>query len=310
MNKDSKIFIVGHDDIQEKSLLAYFVKSGFKNVFSASDIALNTAVQSSVFHFFMKHRPEYVFLNSIRSGGIEANRQSPADFIYENIESQNNIFYSSYKFGVKKLLYLASSCVYPKEASQPIKESYILTGELEETSRAYSIAKLAGIESTRAFRKQYGLNAIAAIPATVYGPGGDFDAGKSHVISALIAKFTGAARDNLSEVTVWGSGKPRREFLYVDDFVSACLFLMEKYNEEGIINFGAGEDISIAELAGIIARKTGFRGSVRYDASKPEGVMQKLLDNSRIKQLGWKPKTSLDMGIEETCKWYKDNSGK
>lgn len=305
MDKNSKILIVGHNDVVEKSLYSYLEANGFQNIFSSSKIALNTTIQPSVYEFFQKHRPEYVFLGSIRSGGIEANQKSPAEFLYQNSESQNNIFYSSWKFGVKKLLYFAASCVYPKDCAQPMKEEYFLTGPLEKTSEAYSVAKIAGIMLCQSYRRQYGLNAIAAVPATIYGSDSDTDLEKAHVMGALIAKFTKAVRENQKEVTVWGSGEARREFLYADDFVSASLFLMDRYNEEELINVGSGADVSIKELAQTIAEATGFKGQIVFDKSKPDGAMKKLLDSSHIKSLGWAAKVDLREGINRTIEGLK-----
>jgi len=302
MNKNSKILIVGHNDIIEFSLMSFFSKNDYRNVSSSSNIGLNPTIQASVYEFFQKHRPEYVFLASTRSGGIEANRNNPAEFIYHNLESQNNILYSSWKFGVKKLLYFAGSCVYPKESSQPIKEDSLLSGHLEETSEAYSIAKIAGIKSCQAFKQQYGLNTIVMVPATVYGIGSDINIDTAHVLGALIGKFADAVRNNQKEVIVWGTGQPRREFLYADDCVEACLFLMENYDGDEIINVGCGCDVSIKELAEIISELTGFKGNVVFDKTKPNGTMQKLLDNNRMTNLGWKSRISLKEGIAKTLK--------
>ncbi len=306
MNKESRILIIGHNDIIERSLYNYFVNNGFKGAVSSSDIALNTTIQSSVFHYFSGCRPEYVFLSSVRSGGIEANIKFGADFIYENLESQNNIFYSANKFGVKKLIYFASSCVYPKNCEQPIKENSLLIGPIEETSAPYATAKIAGIETARAFRKQYNFNCITAIPATIYGPGNETDKETSHVIQALIAKFSDALENKSEEVIVLGTGEPRREFLYSDDFVRAVILLMEKYNDNEIINIGCGNDISIKELAQMIAKTIGFKGKIKFDTSRPDGVKQKLLDNQKITSLGWQSKVSLEEGLRKTIDWYRE----
>lgn len=304
MNKDSKILIVGHNDIIENSLYQHFKTNGYKNVFSSSAIGLNTTVQPSVYDFFQTNRPEYVFLGSVQSGGIEANIKHGAEFIYHNCESQNNIIYAAWKFGVRKLVYFAGSCVYPKVCPQPMKEEYLLTSELEKTSEAYAVAKIAGIKMCQAFKKQYGFNAVVSIPATVYGPGSDTDIETAHVIGALIGKFAEAIKNNQKEVTVWGSGNPRREFMYADDFVDAAVFLMEKYDGEDIINTGCGSDVSIKELAQAIGRVSGFKGNIVFDKTKPDGTMLKLMDNGRITRLGWKGKSKLEDGIEKTYKWY------
>ena len=305
MNKNSRVLIVGHDDIIEMSLFRYFQDKGFHSIFSSSFMGINPSIQPSVYDFFQKYRPEYVFLASVRSGGIDANRRYGADFIYHNLEAQNNILYAANKFGTKKLLFLASSCVYPKGCDQPIKEEYLWTGRLEETSQPYSVAKLAGIELCKAFKAQYGFNAIIAVPATVYGNQSDFDSNKGHVIAALIGKFCDAVQKGEKEVVVWGTGTPLREFLYSDDFVSACVFLMDNYDGDHIVNIGCGYDVSIKELADMIAHITGFTGKITFDTSMPDGVKRKLLDNSRISALGWRPKVGLDEGIrrvvEKVC---------
>jgi len=308
MNKDSKILIVGHDDITENSLQSFFSGNGYTNVFSTSRIGLDPTIQVSVYEFFQKHKPEYVFLASTRSGGIEANRTSGAEFMYHNLESQNNILYSSWKFGVKKLLYFAGSCVYPKECSQPMKPDAILTGALEETSEPYSLAKMAGLKLCQAFKKQYGLNAIAMIPATIYGSGSDVDIETAHVMGALIGKFAQAIKENRDKVVVWGTGQARREFLYADDFVDACHFLMKNYDGDQIINVGCSSDVTIKELAETIAKVAGFEGTIVFDKTKPDGTLQKLLDSSTMAGLGWQPRISLEEGIDRTYQWYLSRS--
>jgi GDP-L-fucose synthase len=304
MHKDSKILIVGHDDITENSLYAYLSANGFEHVFSSSRIGLDPTIQVSIYEFFQKHKPEYVFLASTRSGGIEANRNSGAEFMYHNLESQNNVLYSAWKFGAKKLLYFGGSCVYPKECSQPMAPDAILTGPLEETSEPYSLAKIAGLKLCRAFKKQYGFNAVTMVPATVYGAGSDVDIETAHVMGALIGKFAQAVREHQKEVTVWGTGQARREFLHADDFVSACHFLMDHYDGDQVINAGCGSDVTIKELAETIARISGFDGKIVFDGTKPDGTRQKLLDSSVIAGLGWKPKISLEEGIKRTYQWY------
>ena len=304
MDKNATILIVGHNDIIEKSLTDHFAANHFTRVFSSSAIALNTAIQPAVYDFFAEHKPEYIFLTSTRSGGIEANQKQPAEFIYHNLESQNNVVYASRKFGVKKLLFLASSCVYPKECPQPMKEEYLLTGALEKTSEAYAVAKIAGIKLCQAYRRQYGLNAIVAIPATIYGLGSDTDPATAHVLGALLGKFIDAVKNTSPEVVIWGTGAPRREFLFVDDFVAACLFLMERCGGDGVMHIGSGSDVTIRELAEMIQRVCGYKGRVVFDASKPDGAMRKLLDSSRLTQMGWRPKVSLEEGIRRTCEHY------
>ncbi len=304
MDKQSKILVIGHQDGIEQSLTQYFRRSGFQHVFSTSELALNPTIQPSVYAFFQKHRPEYVFLGSTKSGGIEANMKHSAEFIYHNLESQNNIVYAAHSFGVKKLMYFAGSCIYPKICPQPIKEEYLLTAPLESTSEAYAIAKIAGLKLCQHFRRQYNMNNIVVIPATIYGPGCDVELETAHVMGALIGKFARAVQENQPEVVVWGTGNPRREFLYVDDFVDACVFLMERYADENQIHVGCGTDVSIRELAEIIAEVVGFKGKITQDTTKPDGTMQKLIDNSRITQMGWKAKVGLKEGIQKTYQWY------
>lgn len=304
MRRNVKILIVGHDDIIENSLLSYFTNHGFKNVFSSSANRLDVLNQNKVNKFFEQKGPDYIFLGSARSGGIAANKKFAAEFIYSNLESQNNLIQAAYKFGVKKILYFSSSCIYPKEAKQPLKEEYLLTGPLEPTSEPYAIAKIAGAKLCQTYKDKYNVNAIVAVPATVYGPGSDLDIETAHVIGALIGKFHKAIANDEKEVVVWGTGKPQREFLYVDDFVESCLFLMENYNEPEIINIGCGYDVSVKELAEMVEKVSGFKGKIVFDSSQPDGVMKKLLDNSRIKKLGWKPKVDLEEGITRTYQWY------
>jgi len=304
MQRNSRIFIIGHKDSVENSLKRYFHEEGFTGVISNSQNRINVLDQTKVENFFKKFKPTHVFLGSLRSGGIAANQNFPAEFIYENIQSQNLVIEAAYRWKTKKLLYFSSSCVYPKETKQPIKESSLLTGPLEQTSEAYAIAKIAGTKMCQAYKTQYGFNAIAAVPATLYGPGSDTDIANAHVLGALIAKFNKAKTEGASEVIVWGSGKPKREFLYVDDFVSASLFLMDHYNGAELINAGCGYDVTIKQLAGMIKEVSGFKGKVTFDASKPDGALRKLLDSSKLKKLGWKPKVSLEEGIEKTYRWY------
>ncbi len=307
MKKQSCILIVGHDDVIDNALASHFKSQGFKYVFSSAHDKLDTLSQSDVQKFFKKEKPEYVFLSSVRSGGIAANQKFAAEFIYENLESQNNIIHTAYTSGVKKLIYFSGSCAYPKEAPQPIKESTLLTGPLESTSEPYSIAKIAGVKLCQTYRLKYGFDAIVAVPATIYGPGSDANIETAHVIGALIGKFYKAVQENQKEVVVWGSGKPRREFLFVDDFVAATLFLMRKYKSADLINMGCGYDVSIRELAETIKDISGFSGRIVFDRTQPDGTMRKLMDNSRITRLGWKPKVSLAEGIRQTYAWYGKN---
>ena len=304
MNEDSKILIVGHNDIIEKSLYEYFLRNGFKSIFSSSEIGLDTTIQSSVYQFFSENEPEYVFLGSVLSGGIKANIDSPADFFYKNSESQNNIVYAAQKFGVKKLVYFASSCVYPKDCFQPMKREYLMTGSLEETSEAYSIAKLAGIKLCQSFRQQYGLNTVVAIPATVYGPGCDMNSKNAHVIVALINKFYEAKRNNDNQVVVWGTGEARREFIFVDDFISAAVSVMRKNDSPNFIHLCPGKDVSIKELAEMVKGISQFDGQIVFDSEKPQGPARKLLDCSEISNFGWNPKVDIKEGLEKKYCWY------
>ena len=310
MDKKSKILIVGHNDIIENSLFSYFQSNGFKDVLSSSMISLDCLSQSSVHRLFEKKRFDFIFLASARSGGIAANQKFAAEFIYSNLESQNNIIHAASQFGVKKLLFFAGSCVYPKECPQPIKEEYLLTGPLEPTSEPYSIAKIAGIKLCQSYKRQYGFNAVAAIPSTVYGPGSDVDLETAHVLGALIGKFYEAATKNEDKVIVWGTGMPRREFIYADDFVDACIFLITRYNDVEMINVGCGYDVSIRELAELIKSISGFKGQVIFDTTKPDGTLKKLMDHSRITQLGWKPRVDLKEGITKTYRWYAQTKKK
>jgi len=304
MRQNSKIFIVGHNDSIENSLKKHFLAQGFSHVISNTKDRINVLEQSKVDQFFKKFKPDYVFLGSLRSGGIAANQKFPAEFIYENNQSQNLVIEASHRYKVKKLLYFSSSCVYPKLAKQPIKETSLLTGPLEETSEPYAVAKIAGTRMCQAYKAQYGLNTIIVVPATLYGPGSDTDIQNAHVLGALIAKFHKAKKAGDEEVIVWGSGKPRREFLYVDDFVSACLFLMANYNGSDVINVGSGYDVTIKQLALMIQKISGYKGKIYFDTTKPDGSMRKLMDNTRMNKLGWKAKVSLEEGIEKTYQWF------
>jgi len=298
MDKSSKILIVGHGGIIENALTDHFLKQGFKSVYSSSRMGLDSTIQTSVYQFFQDIRPDYVFLSSTKSGGIEANKNNPGEFIYHNIASETSVIYAAWKFQVKKLLFIASSCIYPRECPQPIKEEYLLTGPLEPTSEPYSIAKIAGIKLCQGFRKQHGLNAISMVPATIYGRESHEDLKNTHVLGALIDKFKTAVKEGQKEVTVWGSGQPTREFLYADDFVDACLFLMKTYESNELINAGSGEEISIKDLARLIAEAAGFKGQIVFDSSKPDGAPRKVLDSSKIHSLGWSSKICLKSGLK------------
>jgi GDP-L-fucose synthase len=305
MRSDSRILIIGHNDSLENAFWNHFSSKGFKNVYTNSRNRLDVLSQSKTEKFFKDVKPEYVFLGSIRSGGIAVNQKFPADFIYENLQANNNVVHQAWLSKVKKLVYFGASCVYPKEAKQPIKEQSLYTGVMEETSDAYSTAKLAGIKLCQAYRLQHGLNALCVVPATLYGPQSDTNLETAHVMGALIAKFHKAVIEKQSEVTVWGTGKARREFLYVDDFVQGVLFLISKYDSADLINLGVGHDVTIKDLAYTIAKASGFKGTIVFDKTKPDGAMRKLLDSSRVKKLGWSPKVDLEKGIKNTINWYR-----
>ena len=302
MDKSSPFLIVGHGDVIETSLCDHLRRHGFQTVLSSTALRLDVLDRAAVDRFFDAEKPAYVILTSVRSGGIGANQAYPAEFIFENLQAQNNIIDLSFRRGVKKLLFLAASCVYPKDCPQPMKEEHFLTGPMEKTSEPYSMAKAAGIIMCQAYRKQYGFPAIVAVPATVYGPGDDENPKDAHVLGAMVMKFKEALRSGADQVEFWGSGRPRREFIFGDDLASACLFLLEKYDTAELVNIGAGEDVEVKELALLIKAASGFKGEVRWDASKPDGALRKLLDNSKISSLGWRAKTSLSDGIKSLLK--------
>ncbi|MCK5580165.1 MAG: GDP-L-fucose synthase [Candidatus Omnitrophica bacterium] len=308
MNKESVILVVGHNDIIENTLTVQLRAQGYKKVFSVSEQNLDVLSQSKIHQFFNEQKIEYVFLGSVRSGGIEANQKFAAEFIYSNLVAQTHIIDTAYRAGVKKLFYYGSSCAYPVAMKQPIKEDSLLAGSVESTSEPYAMAKIAGIKMCQAYRQQYKFNAIVAIPATIYGPGSRVDLKTAHVLGALVGKFCDAVTQGHKEVELWGTGQPRREFLYADDFVEASIFLMEDYDSRNIINIGCGYDVSIEELADLIAREAGFKGQLIFDVHKPDGARQKLLDNTRLLDFGWKPKVNLQEGIKRTVAWYRERN--
>jgi len=305
MNRNSKIYIAGHRGLVGSALTRKLEQEGYDNLILKTRKELDLLDESAVKNFFKSEKPDYVFLAAAKVGGILANDTYPADFIRENLAIQNNVIHSAYLANVKKLLFLGSSCIYPKNCPQPIKEEYLLSGELEPTNKAYAIAKIAGITECQSYNKQYGTNFISVMPANLYGPNDNFDPETSHVLPALIRKFHEAKIGNKKEVELWGGGVAKREFLYVDDLADACVFLMKNYDESEIINIGAGKDISIKELAEIIKETVGFEGKIKWDKSKPDGTPKKLLDASKLNALGWKHKTSLRQGIEKIYKYYK-----
>lgn len=307
MRFSDSIYIAGHTGLVGSALVRLLKKRGFKNLLMKPHNELDLRNQSQVQKFFREHSPDYVFLAAARVGGILANWNSPAEFIYDNLMISTNIIHESYNSGVKKLVNLGSSCIYPKLSRQPINESSLLTGLLEPTNEPYAIAKITGIKLCDSYRRQYGVDFVSAMPTNLYGPNDNFDLETSHVFPALLRKIHEAREKNNTSVTIWGSGTPRREFLYVDDAADALLFLMNHFSESGPINVGTGEDISILELAELISKIVGFDGVIELDQSKPDGTPQKLLDISRISDLGWKPSTELKDGIRKTYDWFLEN---
>jgi GDP-L-fucose synthase len=305
MDKNSKIYIAGHRGLVGSAILRRLQQAGYSNLILKTRKELDLTVQKDVEDFFRSERPEHVFLAAAKVGGILANSTYPAEFIYNNIIIQANVIHAAYKYGVKKLLFLGSSCIYPKFAPQPMKEEYLLTGELEPTNEPYAIAKIAGIKMCQAYNRQYGTNFISVMPTNLYGPNDNFDLETSHVLPAMIRKFHEAKIDpSRRPVTLWGTGSPRREFLYVDDLADACVFLMENYSGSEIINIGTGEDITIRELAELVREVVEYDGEVIWDTTKPDGTPRKLLDVSRLFGMGWRPKVSLREGIRKTYEWY------
>lgn len=316
MEQDAYIYIAGHKGLVGSAILRKLESEGYTNLITRSHKELDLFKQAEVDKFFSEITPEFVFLAAAKVGGIWANNNYPAEFIYNNIMIQTNILHASFKTGIKKLLFLGSSCIYPRECPQPIKEEYLLSGELEPTNESYAIAKISGIKMCQSYNRQYGTNFISVMPTNLYGPGDNFDLETSHVLPALVRKFHKAKMgDKLQKtndrrdkhVTIWGTGKPSREFLYVDDLADACLFLMNNYNSNEIINIGTGKDISIKKLAELIKDVVGFEGAILYDPSKPDGTPQKLLDCRKIESIGWRSSISLRQGIEMTYRWYMEN---
>ncbi|MBA7645766.1 GDP-L-fucose synthase [subsurface metagenome] len=306
MNKDSNIFIACHEGMIGSAIMCRLKEDGFAELVVRTSSELDLTNQKMVFDFFMGEKPDYVFLAVARMGGILANSRYPADFIYHNVQSQANVIHSAWKSGVKKLLFLGSSCIYPKGCPQPMKEGYLMSGKLEPTSEPYAVAKIAGIKMCQSYNRQYGTDYISVVPADLYGPNDDFDPETGHVLPALIRKMHEAKIGNEREVVVWGTGSPRRESLHVDDLADACILLMNKYDESEMINVGSGEDLSIRELALLVRNVIGFKGEVVFDELKPDGAPRKLLDIGKIRKLGWSPKISLEEGIRRTYDWYKE----
>ena len=310
MNKDSKIYVAGHRGLVGSAIVRNLMKKGFKNIIYRTHNELDLTNQIEVRKFFEYEKPEYVFLAAAKVGGINANNTYPADFIYDNLMIQNNVIKAAHDFKVKKLLFLGSTCIYPKMAPQPIKEEYLLTGALEETNEAYAVAKIAGLEMCKFFKRQYGDNFISCMPTNLYGPNDNYDLNNSHVLPALIRKFHEAKVNNLDTVEIWGTGTPLREFLYVDDMADACVFLMENYNGEQHVNIGTGEEVSIKQLAETVKEVIGFKGEIVFNANMPDGTPRKLTNIDKIKELGWCYNTELVEGIRKTYCDFLDKINK
>jgi len=304
MEKKSKIYIAGHEGLVGSAITRNLQKNGYTNLVFRIFKELDLTDQKATAHFFSKEKPEYVFLAAAKVGGIKANHDFPADFIFQNLQIQNNIIHNAYLNGAKKLLFLGSSCIYPRDCPQPIKEEYLMTGPLEKTNDAYAIAKIAGIKMCQSYNRQYGTKFISVMPTNLYGPGDNFDLETSHVLPALIRKFHEAKAGNKGEVIMWGTGKPKREFLHVDDLADASVYLMNNYESSEIVNIGTGEDLRIIELAKMIKAVIGFGGEIKNDLTKPDGTPRKLLDVSKIHSLGWKHKIKIREGIKITYDWF------
>ncbi|MCI5117998.1 MAG: GDP-L-fucose synthase [Candidatus Electrothrix sp. LOE1_4_5] len=304
---NATIYVAGHRGLVGSALCRTLTEQGCTKILTRTHTELDLTNQAAVRTFFADNQPEYVFLAAAKVGGIHANDSFPADFIRDNLLIQTNIIDAAHTSGSKKLLFLGSSCIYPKFAPQPMQEEHLLTGELEPTNEWYAIAKIAGIKMCQAYHKQYGFNAISLMPTNLYGPGDNFDLKNSHVLPALIRKFHEAKIQGMSEVEIWGTGTPKREFLHVDDLASASIFLMEKYNDPDIVNVGSGEEVSIAELASLVAQVVNFQGTIRYNKDMPDGTPRKLLDVSRLTDLGWTSQITLEQGIADTYAWFLDN---
>ena len=307
MRLDSKIYVAGHRGLVGSAIVRNLENRGFTNIVCRTHKELDLTNQEAVRSFFETERPDYVFLAAAKVGGINANNTYPADFIYDNLMIQNNVIKAAHDFGVKKLLFLGSTCIYPKMAPQPIKEEYLLTGALEETNEAYAVAKIAGLEMCKFFKRQYGDNFISCMPTNLYGPNDNFDLKNSHVLPALIRKFHEAKVNNSDAVEVWGTGTPLREFLYVDDMADACVFLMENYDGEGHVNIGTGEEVSIKELAETVKDVVGFDGELVFNTDMPDGTPRKLTTVDKLHGLGWKHKVSLNEGIKLAYNWFLEN---
>ncbi|MEJ0089751.1 MAG: GDP-L-fucose synthase [Limisphaerales bacterium] len=297
MNKDSRIYVAGHNGLVGSAIWRELERQGFKNLIGRRQREVNLLDTAAVQKFFTEAKPEFVFVAAAKVGGIHVNSTQPAAFLFENLQIQNNLIHTAYRTGTRKLLFLGSSCIYPKLAPQPLKEEYLLTGPLEPTNEWYAVAKIAGIKMCQAYRRQYGSDFISAMPTNMYGPNDNYDLQTSHVLPALIRKFHDAKINSAATVTCWGTGTPLREFLYADDLASACVFLMQNYSEEQFINVGSGSEITIRELSELVKRIVGFAGEIAWDDTKPNGTPRKLMDSSRLFALGWKPQVDLEAGM-------------
>ncbi len=306
MEKDAKIYVAGHNGMVGSAIVRKLKQQGFTQIITRTSKELDLRNQQDVADFFAFEKPDYVFLAAAKVGGILANNIYRGEFLYENLMIQNNVIHSSYVNEVKKLMFLGSSCIYPKLAPQPLKEEYLLTGELEPTNEPYAMAKIAGIKMCDAYRAQYGCNYISVMPTNLYGPNDNYDLNNSHVLPALIRKVITAKNTSAPSVTIWGTGTPKREFLYVDDLADACFYLMENYNEPGLVNIGVGEDLSILELAQLVAKIVGYEGEIIRDLTKPDGTPRKLMDVTKLTSKGWKAKISLEEGITRVYQQVKD----
>lgn len=305
MNKTSKLYITGHRGMLGSVTLELFKKAGYTNIITATHGELDLTNQQAVEDFFNKEKPEYVIHIAAKVGGIKANIDNPATFLYDNLIMQANVINSSHKHGVKKFVFLGSSCIYPKESPQPMKEEYLLTGKLEPTNEGYAIGKIAGIKLLETYYQQYGFNSISLMPSNIYGPNDSFDLGHAHVLSSLVKRFVDAKEDNISSVTLWGTGIARREFLNVEDCARAILYMFENYNSPEFINIGPGNDISIKELAELISKKVDYDGEILWDSTKPNGMLRKCMEVSKMQEAGFRPEINLEEGIEKVIKSYK-----
>ncbi len=305
LDLDASIYVAGHTGLVGSALVRRLQQAGARQLLLRTRAELDLRRQADVEHFFQQQRPQYVLLAAAKVGGIEANRTRPAQFLRDNLQIQTNVIDAAYRCGVRKLLFLGSSCIYPRNAPQPMSEECLLSGALEPTNEWYAIAKIAGLKMCQAYRREFGFDAITAMPTNLYGPGDNFNLTDAHVLPALIRKCFEAKLAHAEALLVWGSGTPRREFLHVDDLADACLYLMNRYSEEAAINVGWGTDISIAELARLIADEVGFAGALQFDRTRPDGMARKLLDVARMTALGWRPRIGLAEGVAATCEWYR-----